>query len=171
MSQEFLEREHAEELRRRAGEDRYAEAFRIGQEAARRDLAEQRRREAEDWAESLVSEARALQEQRHAQRIREQLGQPAPMAEPMLDQDNTDPEEAARRLEPLLEQHPREAAAANELAGILAERGDLERARVYAARAAWFALPEAQETLARIKKLRAAAPAASDPDEQDESKE
>ena len=83
----------------------------------------------------------------------------------------TNPEEAARRLEQLLEQHPREAAAANELAGILADRGELERARVYAARAAWFALPEAQETLARIKKLRAAAPAASDPDEQDESKE
>jgi type IV pilus assembly protein PilF len=83
----------------------------------------------------------------------------------------TDPEKAARRLAQLLEQHPREAAAANELAGILADRGALDRASVYANRAAWFELPEAEKTVARIEKLRSAAPEAPDPDPQDEPSE
>jgi tetratricopeptide (TPR) repeat protein len=83
----------------------------------------------------------------------------------------TDPEEAARRLEQLLVRHPREAAAANELAGILVDRGELNLARVYAARAAWFALPEAEGTLARIRELRAEAPPASDSGAGGESKE
>jgi tetratricopeptide (TPR) repeat protein len=83
----------------------------------------------------------------------------------------TNPAEAARRLEQLLEQHPREAAAANELAGILADQGALDRAGVNARRAAWFALPEAEETVARIEKLRSAAPEASEPGPRDESTE
>jgi tetratricopeptide (TPR) repeat protein len=83
----------------------------------------------------------------------------------------TDTEEAARRLVQLLDQHPREVSAANDLAGILADRGDLGRARAYASRAAWFGLPDADTTLARIETLEAAAPAASDPDPQDESNE
>ena len=74
----------------------------------------------------------------------------------------TNPEETARRLEHLLDLHPRSASAANELAGILADRGDLDRARRYASRAAWFGLPEAEETFARIDKLRGATPAESD---------
>jgi tetratricopeptide (TPR) repeat protein len=73
----------------------------------------------------------------------------------------TKPEETARRLESFLEQHPRAAAEANELAGLLADRGELAKARSYAARAAWFRLPEAEETLARIDELRGEAPAAS----------
>jgi len=80
----------------------------------------------------------------------------------------TNPEEAARRLEALLERHPREAAAANELAGILADRGELDRASAYASRAAWFALPEAEATVARIDALRAAAPV---PEPKEESNE
>jgi len=80
----------------------------------------------------------------------------------------TDSEKTAQRLTQLLEQHPREAAAANELAGILADRGALDRASVYARRAAWFALPEAGETVARIEKLRSAAPEASNLDPQGE---
>jgi tetratricopeptide (TPR) repeat protein len=83
----------------------------------------------------------------------------------------TDPAETARRLEALLGQHPREAAAANELAGILADRGELGRAGFYASRAAWFRLPEAKETLARIEELRAAAPAAPDVDPKGEPNE
>jgi tetratricopeptide (TPR) repeat protein len=66
----------------------------------------------------------------------------------------TDPEKTAQRLAELLEQYPREAAAANELAGILEDRGSLDRAAVYARRAAWFGLPEAEKTVARIEKLR-----------------
>jgi tetratricopeptide (TPR) repeat protein len=73
----------------------------------------------------------------------------------------TDPEETARRLVRFLDRHPREASAANELAGLLADRGEFARARNYASRAAWFRLPEAEGTLARIEELRAAAPAAS----------
>ncbi len=83
----------------------------------------------------------------------------------------TDAEEAARRLERLLDHHPRAASAANELAEILADRGKLDRARIYASRAAWFGLPEAEETFARIEKLRAAAPARSDLAPQDEPNE
>jgi tetratricopeptide (TPR) repeat protein len=85
----------------------------------------------------------------------------------------TNSEEAARRLEQLLVRHPREAAAANELAGILADRGELERAATYAARAAWFKLPEAEANLARIESLRTGVPAAavSDPDPEDEPTE
>ncbi len=82
-----------------------------------------------------------------------------------------DPEEAARRLERLLDLHPRRASAANELAEILADRGKLDRAGVYASRAAWFGLPEAEGTFARIEELRAAAPAAPDPAPQDEPNE
>ena len=82
-----------------------------------------------------------------------------------------DPEEAARRLERLLDSHPRTASAANELAGILADRGKLDRARIYASRAAWFGLPEAEGTSARIEKLRAAAQAGSDLTPQDEPNE
>ncbi len=77
----------------------------------------------------------------------------------------TDPEQTARRLEQFLDRHPREASAANELAGILADRGELGRARVYASRAAWFGLPEAQETLARIRQLRPDAPELDPQDE------
>jgi tetratricopeptide (TPR) repeat protein len=83
-----------------------------------------------------------------------------------------DPEDAARRLERLLDEFPRTASAANDLAEILADRGELDRASSYAARAAWFKFPEAEQTTARIQKLRAAAdpapPAASDPAPQDE---
>ena len=64
-------------------------------------------------------------------------------------------EQAARRLEQLLDRHPREASAANDLARILAERGELDRALELAERAAWFREPEAEVTLARIRELRA----------------
>jgi len=70
----------------------------------------------------------------------------------------TDPEETARRLQRFIDLHPRSASEANELAGLLADRGELARARSYAARAAWFRLPEAEGTLERIEELRAAAP-------------
>jgi tetratricopeptide (TPR) repeat protein len=83
----------------------------------------------------------------------------------------TDPEETARRLVRFLDLHPREASAANELAGLLADRGELARARNYASRAAWFRLPEAEGTLARIEELRAAAPAASNLAPKDEPNE
>jgi tetratricopeptide (TPR) repeat protein len=74
----------------------------------------------------------------------------------------TDPEETEQRLVRFLHLHPRAASEANELAGLLADRGELARARSYAARAAWFRLPEAEGTLARIEELQPAAPAASD---------
>jgi tetratricopeptide (TPR) repeat protein len=80
----------------------------------------------------------------------------------------TNPEEAAQRLERFLYLHPRSAPVANELAGILADRGELDRASSYARRAEWFGLPEAEETLARIETLRAAAPAGSGPASQNE---
>jgi tetratricopeptide (TPR) repeat protein len=80
----------------------------------------------------------------------------------------TDSEEAVRRLVRFLDLHPRAASEANELAGLLADRGELARARHYASRAAWFRLPEAEGTLARIDELRAAAPAASSPVPEDE---
>jgi tetratricopeptide (TPR) repeat protein len=65
-------------------------------------------------------------------------------------------DEAARRLEELLERHPREAGAAGDLAEIFAERGELERALVFAQRAAWFRQPEAEARLERIRELREA---------------
>ena len=61
----------------------------------------------------------------------------------------TDPQQAALRLERLLDAHPRSASAANELAGILAARGELDRASVFASRAAWFNFPEAGKTSER----------------------
>lgn len=75
-----------------------------------------------------------------------------------------DPEEAIRRLEALLDAHPRTASAANDLAGILVDRGELDRARRLASRAAWFRLPEADATLARIEALRPEAPEAETAD-------
>jgi len=86
--------------------------------------------------------------------------EPAPALAAVALVRETDAEKTAQRLTELLKQHPREAAAANELAGILADRGSLDRANVYARRAAWFALPEAEETLARIEKLRTETPEA-----------
>ncbi len=74
-----------------------------------------------------------------------------------------DPEEATRRLEQLLDAHPRTASAANDLAEILADLGELDRAERAASRAAWFRLPEAEATLARIEARRVAAPVAADP--------
>jgi len=82
-----------------------------------------------------------------------------------------EPDEAVRRLVKLLDQHPREAAAAIELAGIFADRGEFRRARNYAGRATWFKSPDAKETLERIEKLRAAAAEASDPGSPEESAE
>jgi len=49
--------------------------------------------------------------------------------------------------------------------------GDLRGARRYAARAAWFGLPEVEETIARIEAAAAAAPAAPDSDAQDDADE
>ena len=69
-----------------------------------------------------------------------------------------DPAEAARRLEQLLGAHPRTTSAAYELAEILADRGELDRAEIFASRAAWFRFPEAEAMLARIEKLRSDAP-------------
>jgi tetratricopeptide (TPR) repeat protein len=83
----------------------------------------------------------------------EQPAYPLGAAKLQLDAQRTD--EAAQRLEQLLDRHPREAAAANDLALILAERGELDRAFELAERAAWFAQPEAEATLARIRELRA----------------
>ena len=74
----------------------------------------------------------------------------------LLDRQET--REAERRLEELLERHPREASAAYELARILAARGELDRAQALAERAAWFRTPGADETLAQIRGLRADAP-------------
>ncbi len=81
----------------------------------------------------------------------------------------TDPEETARRLVRFLDLHPRAASEAIELSALLADRGELARARNYASRAEWFRLPEAEGTLARNQELRAAAPAASDPAPNNES--
>lgn len=75
----------------------------------------------------------------------------------------SDPEDAVRRLEALLDAHPRAARAANELAEIFADRGTLDRAAAYASRAAWFRLPAARATLARIRTLRGGAPAEPEP--------
>ncbi len=69
--------------------------------------------------------------------------------------DAQETEEAARRLEQMLDRHPREAGAANDLARILAERGELDWAEGLAERAAWLREPEAEATLARIRELRA----------------
>jgi tetratricopeptide (TPR) repeat protein len=65
-------------------------------------------------------------------------------------------EEAERRLVALLELHPRHAGAANDLARILAARGqDLDRALALAQRAVLFrTAPEAPETLGWIHLLR-----------------
>ncbi len=83
-----------------------------------------------------------------------------------------DPEEAIRRYEALLDAHPRTPAAANSLAEILVDRNELDRANRLAQRAAWFGLPEAQDTLARIRTLRGeAAPAAADSGESSPSSE
>ena len=80
-----------------------------------------------------------------------------------------DPEDTVSRLVRFLDLHPRTASAANELAGLLADRGELNRATSYASRAAWFRLPEAKETVERIEKLRAAAaPASASEDESTE---
>lgn len=73
-----------------------------------------------------------------------------------------DPEEAARRLEQLLDAYPRTASAAQQLADLLADRRELDRAQLYASRAAWFRLPEAEVTLARIAELRGAARGTAD---------
>jgi tetratricopeptide (TPR) repeat protein len=83
----------------------------------------------------------------------------------------TDPAETAQRLEHLLEQHPREAAAAKELAGLLEDRGELDRARVYASRAAWFEPPKVDETNERSEPERAEVPAAPDPEPESEPNE
>jgi tetratricopeptide (TPR) repeat protein len=94
--------------------------------------------------------------------------QPAyPLAAAKLELDAQRTDEAALRLEQLLDRHPREAGAANDLAVILAERGELDRAFGLAKRAAWFHQPEAEVTLARVEELRAernqtAEPATSD---------
>jgi len=60
--------------------------------------------------------------------------------------------EVRRRLESLLESHPRDAQAANDLAKLLAADGtDLDRALAFAKRADYFAgVPEAPETLGSI---------------------
>jgi len=66
-------------------------------------------------------------------------------------------EEALLRLATLLETHPHDARAANDLAQILAARGeDLDRALAYAKRADYFfySVPEAPETLGWIHLLR-----------------
>ncbi|MEE2674612.1 MAG: tetratricopeptide repeat protein [Myxococcota bacterium] len=75
---------------------------------------------------------------------------------------DAEPVAAARRLTKLLEAHPRQAGAANDLALLLVDAGELGRARRYAARAAWFALPEAKATLARIEEMRGESPASED---------
>jgi tetratricopeptide (TPR) repeat protein len=65
-------------------------------------------------------------------------------------------EEAESRLEVLVEKHPTDARAANDLAEILAERGeDLDRSLELARRADYFiTVPEAPETLGWILLLR-----------------
>jgi tetratricopeptide (TPR) repeat protein len=70
----------------------------------------------------------------------------------------TDPEDAIRRLEQLLDAHPRTASAAKQLAEILVDRGDLDGAEKMARRAARFGLPEAQATMTHIEALRAGVP-------------
>lgn len=70
---------------------------------------------------------------------------------------DSDPDAAVVRLEALLDHHPREAAAANDLARLLLERGDLDAAQRQARRAAWLGLADAQATLERIGELRAEA--------------
>jgi tetratricopeptide (TPR) repeat protein len=75
---------------------------------------------------------------------------------------DADPAEAARRLEQLLDAHPRTTSAAYELAEILVDRGELDRAEIYASRAAWFRLPEAEAVLDRIEKRRTSAHVAAD---------
>jgi tetratricopeptide (TPR) repeat protein len=75
---------------------------------------------------------------------------------------DADPAEAARRLEQLLDAHPRTTSAAYELAEILVDRGELDRAEIYASRAAWFRLPEAEAMLDRIEKRRTSAHVAAD---------
>jgi len=76
---------------------------------------------------------------------------------------DADPAETARRLEQLLDAHPRTTSAAYELAEILVDRGELDRAEIYASRAAWFRLPEAEAMLDRIEKRRTSARVATDP--------
>jgi len=60
------------------------------------------------------------------------------------------PEAAITRLTALIDRHPRESEAALELARLLLAQGDVERARDYAGRAAWFHEPGSEETLAQI---------------------
>jgi tetratricopeptide (TPR) repeat protein len=89
--------------------------------------------------------------------------EPAPALAAVALVRETDPDEAVRRLVHFIDLHPRSASEANELAGLFADRGELGRARSYAARAAWFQLPESEATLARIAELGGEAPAAPDP--------
>ena len=86
--------------------------------------------------------------------------EPALAAATLL-RDAGDADAARDRLERLLRSHPREAKASNALAELLADRGELDRALDYAQRAAWFGLPEAKPTLARIREARGEAKAAS----------
>jgi len=58
---------------------------------------------------------------------------------------------AEQRLAALLERHPRDGVAALELARIAAERGDAERARLLAERAAWFRAAGSAELLESIR--------------------
>jgi tetratricopeptide (TPR) repeat protein len=89
----------------------------------------------------------------------------------------TDPAETARRLERLLEVHPRSAASARELAGLLAGQGEHQRAKNYAARAAWFDSPEpepvekAELPAVPSDELPGAAPGKADPASLDEPSE
>jgi tetratricopeptide (TPR) repeat protein len=73
------------------------------------------------------------------------------LAAALLLRDAGDAAASRERLEALLRAHPRDAEAANALANLLAEHGELEPARDYAQRAAFFRLPEAEATLARIR--------------------
>jgi tetratricopeptide (TPR) repeat protein len=61
------------------------------------------------------------------------------------------PEAAIARLVTLLEQHPRESGASLELARLLLEQGELERALDFARRAAWFHEPGADQLLAELR--------------------
>ena len=65
-------------------------------------------------------------------------------------------EKSVEKLTTVLRDHPRESAAVVQLAELLVDMGELERAESVAERASWLGAPEAESVLERIRSLRGA---------------
>ena len=65
-------------------------------------------------------------------------------------------EKSVEKLTTVLRDHPRESAAVVQLAELLVDMGEIERAESVAERASWLGAPEAESVLERIRSLRGA---------------